>query len=291
MRGSEKLPLLAALFTGIQVGAALVASKYVIDQTTPATLAMLRYAIGFLCLLPVVLALPKIKFAVKDLLPISLLGALQFGALIALLNYSLQYLPSAHVALIFASFPLQTLLLAFLLGRETITSAKCIAVLLTIAGIAITLSDSLYLSQNTPIHWLAVLAATTSAFIGAVCSILYRPFLEKYPAQNVSALAMLASVLVLFIYSGVEGSLADLPAITATGWLIILFIGISSGIGYFCWLWALKHLPPTRVTMCLSLSPIASATFGALLLAEPLTLPLMSGIFLVVLGLIIGFRK
>jgi len=291
MKVLSKLPIIAALFTGIQVGAALVASKYVIDQTTPAALAMLRYAIGFLCLLPVVLSLSRLNFTFRDLLPISLLGALQFGVLIALLNYALQYLPSAQVALIFSTFPLQTLILAFLFGKESFSWTKCIAVLLTITGIAVTLGEELYFSRNIPIHWPSVLAATASAFIGALCSIFYRPYLEKYPTQNVGALAMLASVFILFIYSGLEGSLVELSAITTTGWLVILFIGISSGIGYFSWLWALKYLPPTKVTIFLSLSPITSAFLGALILAEPLTASLTSGIVLVSAGLIIGLRK
>ena len=49
------LALLAAAATGVQVGAATVASRYVLAEVAPLTLAMLRYAIGFMCLLPFVL--------------------------------------------------------------------------------------------------------------------------------------------------------------------------------------------------------------------------------------------
>lgn len=290
MQKAKTLPILAALFTGFQVGAALVASKYVVNQTTPATLTMLRYAIGFMCLLPAVLALSKVRFLRQDIVPISILGIFQFGVLIALLNYALQHLPTAQVALIFATFPLQTLVLAFIFGRETFSLLKLFAIFLTIAGIAITLGGDLYTSQDIPLNWLAVAAAIFSAFIGAVCSIFYRPFLEKYPAQNVSALAMLASVLVLLIYSTFEGSLTELDAITGAGWQAIIFIGVSSGIGYFCWLWALKYLPPTRVTMFLSLGPITSAALGAYFLNESLTFEMMGGIVFVVTGLIIGLK-
>lgn len=44
------LALLAAAATGVQVGAAIVASRMVVADVPPLTLAMLRYAIGFLCL-------------------------------------------------------------------------------------------------------------------------------------------------------------------------------------------------------------------------------------------------
>ena len=49
------LPLAASAATGILVGSAMVATRFVVDQTGPASLALLRYAIGFCCLVPFVL--------------------------------------------------------------------------------------------------------------------------------------------------------------------------------------------------------------------------------------------
>jgi hypothetical protein len=46
------LALLAAAGSGILVGAAIVASRFAVAEVPPLTLAMLRYAIGFGCLLP-----------------------------------------------------------------------------------------------------------------------------------------------------------------------------------------------------------------------------------------------
>jgi len=80
----------AAAITGVQVGASIVATRFVVEQSAPASLALLRYAIGFLCLLPVTLLVgPRPRFAGRDVLPIALLGIAQFGVLIMLLNYAL----------------------------------------------------------------------------------------------------------------------------------------------------------------------------------------------------------
>ena len=107
------LPAAAAAVTGIQVGSAIVATRYVVDQTGPASLALLRYLIGLCCLLPpLLLSTPRARFERRDLLAISLLGITQFGILIALLNYGLRSVPSARAALIFATFPLLTLVVA-----------------------------------------------------------------------------------------------------------------------------------------------------------------------------------
>ena len=83
----------------ILVGAAMVATRFVIDQTTPASLAFLRYLIGTCCLLPAFLASGTVRFERRDLLPIAVLGITQFGILIALLNYALQFIPAARAAL------------------------------------------------------------------------------------------------------------------------------------------------------------------------------------------------
>jgi len=130
-----------AAATGVFVGSTIVATRFVIGQTNPATLAFLRYAIGFCCLLPPALLSRRIPFARRDLLPLALLGITQFGILIVLLNYALQTIPSARAALIFATMPLLTLILATALGAERLSWHKSLGVLLTIAGVAFALGE------------------------------------------------------------------------------------------------------------------------------------------------------
>ena len=118
-----RLAILAAAATGVQVGAAITASRLAIGEIGPASLAFLRYAIGAACLAPVFFS-PRMRFARADILAIALLGIGQFGVLIALLNYGLKTVPSARAALIFASFPMMTLLFAAAIGQERLTLGK-----------------------------------------------------------------------------------------------------------------------------------------------------------------------
>lgn len=276
--------MLAAAATGIQVGLAIVATRLVIEQTHPASLAFLRYLIGFCCLLPATLGV-RVRFEPRDLLPIGLLGIAQFGLLIALMNYGLQFIPSARAALIFATTPLLTLGVSALLGQERLTLAKALGVLLTMLGVALVLGEKALAPDGPASQWLGELAVLGSALCGAVCSVLYRPYLRKYPTVPMGALAMLASVGFLAVLAGGEGFFSAWPSLNATGWAAVGFIGVSSGVGYFLWLWALGHVSATRVTVFLSLSPITAALLGALLLSEPLTLWLVAGLVCVVAGL------
>lgn len=285
--------MLAAAGTGIQVGAAIVATRFVIGETDPVTLAMLRYMIAFLCVLPgAALAWRAIPpgLPARDVAAVAALGIIQFGLVIALLNFALTRIPSGRAALIFATFPLQTMLIAAALGREPLTRPKVIGVGLTILGVALALGDKLAQGGGGG-EWLGALAVFASAFCGAFCSVFYRPYLRRYPTLPVSALAMLASTLFLLAWAGLQGSLGGLGAISSTGWAAVIFIGLSSGIGFFWWLWALAHATPTRVTVFLALSPITAALLGALLLAEGLAPLLLAGLACVVLGLWAAHRE
>ena len=285
--------MLAAAATGVQVGAAIVATRFVVAETGPASLALMRYAIGFCCLVPALLwSGTRLRFAARDVVPIAALGIVQFGVLIALLNYGLRFVPSARAALLFATFPLMTLAIAALLGRERMTPAKTAGVLLTIAGVGLTLGEkALGRGGAEGEAWLGDAAVLASAFCGALCSVLYRPYLERYPTLAVSAFAMLASVAFLALLAAGEGFFAVVPPpISAAGWVAVLFIGVSSGIGYFVWLWALGNAPPTRVTVFLALSPVTAALLGALLLGERVTGGALLGLAAVAAGLVLAHR-
>lgn len=285
------LPPAAAAGCGILVGAAMVATRFVIDQTEPASLALLRYAIGVLCLLPPALLSARARFAARDLAPIALLGIGQFGILVALLNYGLQFTSSAMGALIFATLPLLTMVLAAGLGQERLTLPKALGVALTVVGVALALGGRLGLDGGGTGGWRGELAVLGSALCGAVCSVFYRPYLAKYPALPVSLLAMFASVLFLAVPAGWEGFFTAVPRFTTAGWLAVLFIGANSGLGYYLWLWALQHAPATNTAVFLALSPITALGLGAALLDEAVTAPFVAGLAAVAIGIWLAHRR
>jgi len=268
----------------------MVATRFVVDQTGPASLALLRYVVGVCCLLPPALLTPAVRFERRDLVPLALLGITQFGLLIALLNYGLRFIPSARGALIFATTPLLTMGLAAALRQERLTPSRGAGVLLTIVGVGLAVGDKALAGGGPATGWTGELAVLASALSAAVCSVLYRPYLRKYPTLRVSAFAMLASVAFLAVLAAGEGFFTTLPRFTAGGWAAVLFIGVGSGGGYYLWLWALRHVSPTRVTVCLALSPLVASGLGALLLGESITIPSVLGLGCVILGLGLAHR-
>jgi drug/metabolite transporter (DMT)-like permease len=289
-------PLAVAAATGVQVGAAIVASRFVLAEVPPVTLAMLRYGIGFLCLAPFVL--PALRaagtraVAPRDLACMAALGIGQFGVLIALLNWGLQRTGAAQAALIFSLFPLLTLLLGVVTGRERASRGLLAGVLLSIGGVALSLAPKLA-GAGAPggASWHGELAVLAAAAVGALCATAYRPFLRRYPTVPVSAFAMLASTLVLALMALGEHWPQRIGAFSAPSWAVVVFIGVSSGAGYFGWLWALKHESPTRVTVFLALNPVTAALLGWLLLGEAVGPYGVAGMALIACGLAAATRQ
>ena len=281
------LAVLAAAITGVQVGAAITATRYVAGDISPASLAFLRYAIGVACLVPAIMLAPRVRFARTDIVPIGLLGIAQFGVLIALVNYGLKTVPAGRGALILASFPLLTLVFAALAGHERITLPKLAGILLTLAGVAFALGDKVG-GSGTPIGEIAILM---SAVTGALCSVLYRPYLRRYPTLPVSAFAMAAAAGALLAPAALDDLLVAPAQLSAAAWAAIVFIGLSSGGGYVLWLWALKMIAATRVTVFLALSPITAAALGVLFLGEPVTIGMIAGVACVAAGLWVANRE
>lgn len=279
---------------------AIVASRFVVAEVPPLTLALLRYTIGLACLLPFLLkhfraqalvsrALTAMKtVAPQDWLAMAALGTGQFAVLIVLLNYGLQHIGAAQAALIFSLFPLLTLLLSGALGREHISAALLAGVMLSIAGVALSLWPKLQAPH--PGHWWGEAAVLASACVGALCSVLYRPYLRRYPTLAVSTFAMLVSVLFLGLLALQENWPVRVMALSLQAWAVVGLIGVSSGIGYFWWLYALKHESPTRVTVFLALNPATAALLGWALLGEVLHPTALAALALIAAGLWLATR-
>ncbi len=120
---------------------------------------------------------------------------------------------------------------------------------------------------------------------------LYRPYLRRYPTLPVSAFAMAAAAAALFIPAALGDLFTAPPRLSTGAWAAIVFIGLSSGSFYVVWLWALKTIPATRVTVFLSLSPITASVLGVTLLGEPVTGAMIGGVACVAAGLWIASRE
>jgi drug/metabolite transporter (DMT)-like permease len=96
---------------------------------------------------------------------------------------------------------------------------------------------------------------------------------------------MAAAAAALFVPAALDDLFAAPGELSRGAWGAIVFIGLSSGGGYVLWLWALKTIAATRVTVFLALSPITAAALGVAFLGEPVTAGMIAGVVCVAAGL------
>ena len=123
-----------------------------------------------------------------------------------------------------------------------------------------------------------------------LCMALYnvwsRPFIERSSALGFLTAGMGVGAAALVLISAFSGGLARVSAFTPAEWLAAIYLGAGGGaLAFFLWVYALQHASPTRVANTMTVNPIVAGFLAAMLLGEPVTLPLVVGLIAVFAGL------
>lgn len=279
----------AAAAAALSAGTAVVATRFVIGETDPISLVFYRYLISILCFAPFLASLwPRDGLRAAELAKIGMFGILFFVLFPWAFNASLQYNPAARGAVGLATIPIQTLLVAAALGRERMTAAKVAGVLLAFLGILVAFGAAA-MGSGSATYFYGDSLMLVGVLCAAVYSVLSRPTLMRHGPLFVTALAMGVAVVALAPVVAIRSGGIMLPTFTWKGWLAVVFLGTVAGTMQFSlFMWALRWLPPTTTVLYLTLNPIAAMVLGVILLGENLTLELMAGMVLVLIGIMVG---
>jgi len=97
-------------------GTAAAVTRYLVGDADPLTLAVLRWGIGFLCVLPLALLLRARWPRRRDWPAVAALGICFFGLFFILYNIAVGYTTAARASLALSTLALQTMLFGALLG-------------------------------------------------------------------------------------------------------------------------------------------------------------------------------
>ena len=87
-------------------------------------MSILRWGIGFLCVLPVALLL-RVRWPTRaDWPAVALLGFCFFGLFFIFYNLAMSYTTAARASLALSTLPLQTMIVGALLGIEPLSGAR-----------------------------------------------------------------------------------------------------------------------------------------------------------------------
>ena len=109
---NEGLGVLIAIVSSCLGGTAAAITRYLVGNADPLTLALLRWGIGFLCVLPVALVLRVRWPARRDWPAVAGLGFCFFGLFFIFYNIAIGYTTAARASLALSTLPLQTMAVA-----------------------------------------------------------------------------------------------------------------------------------------------------------------------------------
>ena len=162
-----------ALVSSCLGGTAAAITRYLAGNTDPITLAILRWAIGFCCVLPAALLLKARWPQRRDLPAVAALGFCFFGVFFVLYNIAMSYTTAARASLALATLPLHTMVVGALLGIEPLTKRKSIGVGIAVLGVVAALATGL--SAAPPGAWRGELIMTGGRVVHGVLQCLVPP--------------------------------------------------------------------------------------------------------------------
>lgn len=280
----EVLGVLAAVLSSAIGGTAVAATRYVVHATDPLTLGAFRFGIGAVFLVPVALVAGGRMPHGRDWAGIVALGLLFFAVFPVLFNASLAYTTAARAALALSTLPLLTLAVGWAFGREALTARKTAGVMIAMAGVAVALWTGLDTAPQGA--WRGDLLMVGAALCMAVYSIWSKPMIARCGPLLFPALAMVVGAAALILVATAQGRFAAAAEFGMAQWAAILYLGVvGSAFVFFLWAFALTRTTPTRVTISVTVNPIAASLVGATLLGEPVTANVIVGLVAVFVGI------
>ena len=139
----ELIEVLIAIVSSCLGGTAAAVTRYLVGNADALTLAILRWGIGFLFVLPIALVL-RVKWPPRsDWFGVAALGLCFFGLFFILYNIALGYTTAARASLALSTLPLQTMLVGGILGIERLTMRKSVGVGIAVLGVFAALASGL----------------------------------------------------------------------------------------------------------------------------------------------------
>lgn len=284
---SELFGVGAALLGSLLGGTAAAATRYAVGAIDPLGLAMLRYAIGALCLVPFALhSLRKLENS-RDLLATVGLGVMFFALYPFLFALSLAHTTAARGSLVLSTMPLLTLAFAILLRRESFSWRRFAGIALAVGGLAYALSPRLEGSASAAGKGDLIMIAATC--VQAVYNVLSRPYIQRIGPLPFTALAMCVGALVLVAFSAGSGIFQALPTLGAAAWAAIVYLGVfGCALLWVLWSIGIRFASPSLVAMTVTVNAFTASFLGALFLSEPVGHEFIVGLLAVSLGIAVA---
>jgi len=261
--------------------------KIAVQEVGPITLVAFRVLFGLLFGVAIIL-IQRVQLPrdFKSWLPVLILGISNVAIPFFLISWGEQAIDSGVAAILDATVPLFTILVAhYLLHDDKMTVPKVAGLLIGFAGVVVLMSKDIGASASPVLGQLAVVVAS---MFYAGSSVYARKSTENTPNILRSAGPLVSSTAVMWLATFALERPVKIPQLPIT-WIALLWLGIlGSGLAFVLSYYLIHEIGPTRTTMVTYLFPLGGVTLGVLFLHEQLNWQVLIGGLLIVASLVVA---
>lgn len=271
MSGERRLAWVAWVVVCVVWGTTYLAIRVALESVPVALLAGLRWMAAGLILAAI---LPLVGERIP---PVRTWGSIALaGFLMAVVGnggvvWAEQYVASGLAAVLVAMVPFWTVLVEAMLPRgERLTRPALAGLGIGFLGIVVLVWPELTVGGQDGRLFLAGVVSLQLACLGWALGTSYT---KRNPSGTTpfaqSAMQMLLSGAMLIAIGTATGEWSRLAFTTRTAAAMIYLVLFGSIVGYSAFVYALKHLPISTVSLYAYVNPIIAVVLGTLLLSEP----------------------
>ena len=246
----------------------------------PIFLTEMRVASGLVVLLPICLLLGKIQELKENWKMIFILSLSNMTIPFCLFAYSALNMGAGILSIINATVPFFTAIIAFLVYQQRMTRYGLIGLMVGFMGVAVLVFDPSESSGVT--NDLAIPSALFACVLYGVALNIVSHKLQGVSGISITTGALFFSTIVLIPFAVIER-----PEVMPQGsvWFSVLALGVvCTGFGYILFYRLIARIGSQQAIMTTYLIPIFSILWGNLFLAESITLFMIFGGMLVLMG-------
>jgi drug/metabolite transporter (DMT)-like permease len=261
--------------------------KIAVQEVGPMTLVAFRVLFGLLFGL-IVISIQRIQWPhnIKEWQPFLVLGITNYAIPFFLISWGEKSIDSAVAAILDATVPLFTIVLAhFLLRDDRMTLPKVLGLLIGFTGVVVLLSKDI---GGSPSSLLGEAAVVLASLFYAGSSIYVRKTTVDTPGILRSAGPLVSASISMWLAAFIFESPVKIPHLGIT-WVALLVLGIlGTGLAFVLAYYLIHEIGPTRATMVTYLFPLGGVLLGVSFLHEQLTWQLVTGAVLIVASLVVA---
>lgn len=256
--------------------------KEAVDSYSPAAVVAGRTLLGAAVLLPIALHRRALRPALKLWPWVLLLGAVEMAGPFLLLSHAELTLPSGMTGLLVATVPLFAALIAFGLGdRHVLRPARAIGLVVGFAGVAVIVAGPGLAVGDGLSGLLAAGEVLLVAVLYAIAPFIIATKLKDVPALGTITLS-LGSVGLFYLPIALLTQ-HEVPTVRSTLSLVMLGV-LCTAVAFIAFFALIAEVGPARAPLFTYVNPVVAILLGVVLLGEKLTVGLLIGFPLVIVG-------